>query len=77
MWYHTKIFVTNNHLSFLHTWYSMVTFCSCPPPPPPTDEFLKNALAISRQFDVDSSFFKLLIERTTLPEYDGVSFILI
>jgi hypothetical protein len=29
--YHTKIFVTNNHLSFLHTWYSMVPFCSWPP----------------------------------------------
>jgi hypothetical protein len=31
--------------------------------------------AITRQFDGDNSFFKLLIERTTLPEYDGVSFI--
>ena len=42
---------------------------------PPTDELLKNALAITRQFDGDNSFFKLLIERTTLPEYDGVCFI--
>ena len=31
--------------------------------------------AITRQFDGDNSLFKLLIERTTLPEYDGVSFI--
>ena len=28
-----------NHLSFLHTRYSMVPFCICPPPP--TDKFLK------------------------------------
>ena len=33
MRFHTKHFVTNNHLSFLHTWYSMVPFCRCPPPP--------------------------------------------
>ena len=33
----TKLFVTNNHLSFLHTQYSMVPFCRCPPP----DKFLK------------------------------------
>ena len=31
-----------NHLSFLHTRYSMVPFCRCPPPP--TDDFLKNSL---------------------------------
>ena len=31
--------------------------------------------AITRQFDWDNSFFKLLIEKTTLPDYDGVSFI--
>jgi hypothetical protein len=31
--------------------------------------------ANTRQFDGDNSFFKLLIERKTLPEYDGVSFI--
>jgi hypothetical protein len=30
--YHTKLFVTNNHLSSLHTQYSMVPFCRCPPP---------------------------------------------
>jgi hypothetical protein len=34
-----------NHLSFLHTRYSMVPFCRSPPP---TDEFLKNALQWSQ-----------------------------
>ena len=48
MRYHTKRFVTNNHLSFLHTWYSMVPFCRCPPPP--TDEFLKNAMHSKEYF---------------------------
>ena len=31
--------------------------------------------AITRQFDGNNSFFKLFIERKSLPEYDGVSFI--
>ena len=31
MRYNIKIFVTNNHLLFLHNWYSMVPFCSWPP----------------------------------------------
>jgi hypothetical protein len=31
--------------------------------------------AITRQFDGGNSFFKPVVERATLPEYDGVSFI--
>ena len=31
--------------------------------------------AITRQLYGDNVFFKALIERATLPEYDGVSFI--
>ena len=39
--HHTKLFVINNHLSSLHTRYSMVSFlCGWPP----TDEFLKKDL---------------------------------
>ena len=34
--HHTKLCVTNNHLSSsLHTQYSLLIFCRCLPPPPP------------------------------------------
>jgi hypothetical protein len=51
---HAKLFLTNNHLSSLHTQYSMVPFCRPPPPPPPppppTHELLiKKALTVILQ----------------------------